>query len=69
MTTKRFIRIHISATSNEDYLIEDLYEGAENDTEEQIEAWLDENAWELLEDDDWLCLDVDTRMFEREVAE
>lgn len=69
MTTKRFMRIHVTATSNNDYLIEELFDGAENATDEEIEEWLDENAWEILEDDDWASLDVDTRVFEREVEE
>lgn len=69
MTTERFIRLHITASSRIEFPLKELFDGAENATDDEIDEFIDENAWEILADDDWLSLDADVRIVEREVAQ
>lgn len=70
MTLKKFVRLHITGSSDEELPIEDyLTEDGQEMTKEEIEEWADENAAELLLENDWAMWDVDVRIFEREVPE
>lgn len=69
MSVKKFVRVLITATTNEEYLLEELFPGAELETEDEVALWCDENAPELLLDDEWAAWDMDVRIFEREVEE
>lgn len=70
MALKKFVRINISASSDEELPIEDYqYDDTRLMTKEEIEEWVDENAVELLVENDWTMWDIDVRIFEREVPD
>lgn len=70
MALKKFVRINISASSDEELPIENYqYDDTRLMTKEEIEEWVDENAVELLVENDWTMWDIDVRIFEREVPD
>lgn len=70
MALKKFVRLHITGSSDEELQIEDyLTEDGQEMTKEEIEEWAYENAAELLVENDWSMWDVDVRIFEREVPD
>lgn len=70
MAMKKFVRIHISAASDEELPIENyMWDDEREMTEDEIKEWADENSAELLLENDWAMWDVDVRIFEREVPD
>lgn len=67
---KRFVRLHITASSDEELPISDyINEDGSEMTKEEIHEWADENSVELLLENDWALWDIDVRIFEREVPD
>lgn len=69
MTVKKFVRVLVTASTHEEYLLEELFPGAELETENEVALWCDENAPELLLEDEWASWETDVHIFEREVEE
>lgn len=70
MALKKFVRLHITASSDEELPIEDyLTEDGKEMTKKEIEEWADENSVELLLENEWAMWDINVRIFEREVPD
>lgn len=71
MALKKFVRLHISASHDEELPIE-LYEFDDNGTlmtQRQIEEWVAENSAEILLESDSAMWDMDVHIVEREVPD
>lgn len=71
MAMKKFVRVHITASHDEEMPIENylLDDDGTLMSKRQIEEWVEENSAEILLEDDWAMWDIDVRIFEREVPD
>lgn len=69
MTVKKFVRLHITASHDEELPIEMYSDEGGEMSQVEIEEWADENAAEVLIESNWAMWDIDVQIVEREVPD